>query len=192
MIGLQLNTIDSNYPSYYIVYEDGSILNTKTGHQLKMDSDYRYCLKYADRKGTIHRSIRTIYLKLFGKAYHGKDSITNLPNEEWKEVEGTKETYYVSNYARVKSYNKHVEARLLQPYFKRKDKTYLTVEIFGQGYQLSRLVAKHFLPDEYSESKVVHHKDGNPMNNHVSNLVCLTQEQHVKLHNDIARNGHQR
>ena len=38
MLSIPLNTIDPLYPSYYIVYEDGRILNTNSGRFLKIDS----------------------------------------------------------------------------------------------------------------------------------------------------------
>ena len=48
-------------------------------------------------------------------------------------------------------------------------------------YTISRLVAKHFI-DSYSEDKDVHHIDCNTMNNHASNLMCVTRKEHAHLH----------
>ena len=48
---------------------------------------------------------------------------------------------------------------------------------------LHQLVAECFLklPDN-SNSYEVHHKDFNPYNNNVSNLIYLTPEEHRKIH----------
>lgn len=47
-----------------------------------------------------------------------------------------------------------------------------------------RMIAKHFKEvTEWFDGCVVHHKDGNPCNNHPSNLQCLTIKDHNLLHN---------
>lgn len=187
MKSLPLTMIDKNYPSYYLLFEDGSLLNTKSGKYLKMDEQNRYSLNYAGSPRPVHRAVRKLYLSLFGRAYHGKDYNLDIEGEEWLEIEGSKGAYYISNFGRVKSYCKHVNPRLLNPYVRKSNEPYLSVDIWIDGncktYLIHRLVAKHFLPDTYSEEKEVHHKDKNPCNNHVSNLLCVTREEHQQLHN---------
>ena len=45
--------------------------------------------------------------------------------------------------------------------------------------QVHRLVAKAWIPNP-DKLPVVHHKDGNRQNNHVSNLTWCTQQENVK------------
>ena len=193
MLSLPLSNVDSNYPSYYIVFEDGKILNTNSGKFLKIDEHNRYSLDYIGKAKPVHRSITKIYKALFNKSYHGVDTTINLPNETWLEVEGSREAYYISNYGRVKSYANHASPRILIPYIKDRKKPYFFVDLWQDGehktYSLSRLVAKHFLQDTYSEDKEVHHKDGNSLNNAAENLACLTREEHLAEHNKVSNNA---
>lgn len=186
MLSLPLSLVDERYPSYYLVYEDGRIENTNTGKFLKMDANHRYSLDYIGSKKPVHRSIRKIYKALFNKCYHGVDTTVSLADEQWREIEDSQGGYYVSNYGRIKSYASHANARILTPYIKDKTSPYLFIDVWANGttktYALGRLVAKYFLPDSYSEDKEVHHKDCNTFNNHVTNLVCLTREEHLEAH----------
>jgi len=54
--------------------------------------------------------------------------------------------------------------------------------LITKHYRVNRLVAHAFLSD-YSDEKEVHHIDKNTFNNNVSNLKCLTKEEHKKIHN---------
>lgn len=193
MRSLPLNTVDPLFASYYLVFEDGKILNTNTGKYLKIDKYNRYSLDYIGSSKPVHRSIRKIYKSLFDKAYHGEDTTIDLPNEQWKEVEGSKQSYYVSNYGRIKSYATHANPRILSPYIKDKARPYLFIDIWSNGstvtWSVSRLVAKHFLSDTYSEDKEIHHKDGNSLNNAAENLACLTREEHLAEHRKVSSNN---
>jgi len=39
---------------------------------------------------------------------------------------------------------------------------------------------------EIPEGKIIHHKDGNPANNHIDNLECVTPKEHVERHPKMA------
>jgi hypothetical protein len=91
--------------------------------------------------------------------------------ERWKDIEGTNGRYEISNKGRVWS---NVSDK------------YLAAHPNGQGYlhvliywpdssrstkKIHKLVAQHFLAKPRDKSKSqINHKDGNKLNNHVSNL----------------------
>jgi len=52
------------------------------------------------------------------------------------------------------------------------------VQIHGKRFQVSRLVAEKFLPNPECKPEI-HHKDNNPLNNHVSNLEWVTRSENI-------------
>lgn len=77
----------------------------------------------------------------------------------------------------------------------RKHKKYITKEGYIQHYNpkspdarangyapLHRDIARKKIKGNIGLNEVVHHKDGNKLNNRKSNLVVLTRSQHYKLH----------
>ena len=52
-----------------------------------------------------------------------------------------------------------------------------------KNFRLHRLVAKVFCPD-YSDDRVVHHRDKDRTNNRVENLDCLCSAEHDVTHKD--------
>lgn len=61
---------------------------------------------------------------------------------------------------------------------KRKD-GYYRIRVNGKRYLLHRFLLK----DRLKKSNVVHHKDGDPSNNNLTNLVVLkSQAEHARLH----------
>ena len=69
---------------------------------------------------------------------------------------------------------KKVTGKWATRYFRRKEK--------GKIFYLHREIWK-FYNGEIPKGCVVHHKDLNPFNNSIENLVCLTPREHSKLHN---------
>lgn len=116
--------------------------------------------------------------------------IQRVEEELWKDIEGYEGLYKVSNYGRIKSFtmwngHKFVKReRVLSPYKQIANKNYSrsVVKLFKNGvkkdFKVHRLVAKAFIDNPYN-FKVVNHKDGNPLNNHVSNLEWSTQKNNV-------------
>ena len=107
--------------------------------------------------------------------------------EEWKDIRGFEEKYQISNYGHVR----------------RKDNLSLltlTFDKHGSGYQrcnlfngikdnckyVHRLVAEAFLDNSRSKAHV-HHKDGNKFNNHVENLIWVTEKEHGALKDTEAK-----
>ena len=113
-------------------------------------------------------------------------SLEDLPNEEWKTIEGYEDRYSVSNYGRVKTksitYYIHGHAKTSVPHILkiiiRKD-GYCKVNLGRSGEQktlnLHRLVAMYFIPNP-NNLPCVNHKDENPSNNIVDNLEWCSYE----------------
>lgn len=109
------------------------------------------------------------------------------PHEIWKPIKGF-DGYYVSNYGRVAN-GKTLRGskRSGQPLkIQKKCKSgrlYVALIKDGKQYDfyLSRLVAEAFIPNPENKPEV-HHIDGNPLNNDVSNLMWVTHEEHIALH----------
>ena len=76
----------------------------------------------------------------------------------------------------------------------RHTKVYFTpgIEDTRKGRQsLHRDVWKHHngdIPDGY----VIHHKDGNPLNNHIDNLEAITQAEHVSVRHKLTKEQRER
>lgn len=73
-------------------------------------------------------------------------------------------------------------------WFKKKDKIkptkkgYLRRRINGKMTRLHRHIMEQHLGRKLSSEEIVHHKDGNKLNNNISNLVVMTNAEHTRLH----------
>lgn len=98
------------------------------------------------------------------------------PGEEWKDIEEYEDKFLISNYGRVKSLS-HVKSGIISD---NKTKVSLILEKgVVNHYYIKDLVAKYFLGVKDKELKIGH-KDKNPLNNRVDNLLINTKEE---LHN---------
>ena len=101
-------------------------------------------------------------------------------DEAWKPIEGFEWGYWVSDFGRVRGPRKMLTEI-------NNGKGYLTVKLYKRrstrpyNTQISRLVAAAFLdiPGPVNEYEV-HHKDGNPGNNHVNNLEWVHPANHSR------------
>lgn len=58
----------------------------------------------------------------------------------------------------------------------------------GQKLLVHRLIMEQILERPLSPDEVVHHKDGNKLNNHPSNLELMTRSEHINHHrSDLKR-----
>lgn len=111
--------------------------------------------------------------------------------EEWRNTEGL-DNYQVSNYGNVRVTDFiDVRGTFRQGYIRKQSVGsggHLYVSVTKKGktktYAVHRLVAKAFpeICGEWFEECEVHHIDGNPSNNTAKNLVCLTKEEHIRMH----------
>jgi hypothetical protein len=97
-------------------------------------------------------------------------------NEEWKVIENFS-NYSISNLGSVKGLKSILKNRT-------RCGNYQTVDIKGDNgkyysKRIHRLVAQEFIPNPESR-KIVHHIDGNPSNNVVTNLEWVTQSKNIE------------
>lgn len=104
-----------------------------------------------------------------------------VPDEVWREIPGYDGDYFASNKGRILSLCRN-EPRILKPFICSNSGSrtgYYYVEIRGQKQRVHRLVALAFLENP-EEKPVVHHKDGNPLNNAVENLTYATYAENAQ------------
>lgn len=107
--------------------------------------------------------------------------------EEYKDIKGFEGFYKISNYGEVYSLNRFVLSKTGIRFYKGRK---LKKAIDGTGYfsivlcknsslitkKIHRLVAKHFIPNQYGK-KCVNHKDLNKQNNNIKNLEWCTYKE---------------
>lgn len=108
--------------------------------------------------------------------------IIDLPNEEWREIQGYDGKYLASNRGRIKSLKQKRE-RLLTAF--PNNKNYLRVCLCkngkGRHFLVSRLVAEAFCENTRpNEATVVDHIDGDKLNNRADNLQWLTLSENAR------------
>lgn len=102
------------------------------------------------------------------------------------------ERYYISNYGNAFSL---CGKQWLQLSPSPDSKGYLEITIryndeegneIKQHCRIHQLVAEIFVPNEDPDKKtIVHHRDGNRLNNHYSNLIWVDEAEHGKLHAEL-------
>lgn len=99
----------------------------------------------------------------------------NIPSESWKKIDGVT-GYMVSDKGRIMSFKKKKPSILRTTI---QESGYEYVSLSQNGHCLSRrvhrLVANAFLPNPANLPEI-NHKDGNPLNNNVTNLEWCSQE----------------
>ena len=110
--------------------------------------------------------------------------------EEWKDITGYEGMYQISNLGNVRSLVRDrcnggvLKEKILRnrPSKSRTGAVYYQVALFKNGkrknFSVHRLVANEFIPN--TENKpFINHIDGNPSNNHVSNLEWCTPKENT-------------
>lgn len=109
--------------------------------------------------------------------------------EIWKNIEGFENLYQVSTYGRIKSLGNGnstntntKQKRILKTNLSKNG--YEKIKLFKDGkryyFNVHRLVALTFLANDFNKSEV-NHKDGNKINNNISNLEWVTASEN-QLH----------
>ena len=104
-----------------------------------------------------------------------------VPDEVWREIPGYDGDYFASDKGRILSLCRN-EPRILKPFICSNEGNrtgYYYVEIRGQKQRVHRLVALAFLENP-EDKPVVHHIDGNPLNNTLKNLAYATYAENVQ------------
>ena len=111
----------------------------------------------------------------------------SLPYENWREIERTQGQNYVSTEGRVISIRRN-KAIFLQPYICGSGYYCVSIKYDGEEQftdaRINVLVAQAFIPNPENKP-IVHHKDGNRLNNRVSNLEWLTTAEHGEAHRKL-------
>ena len=98
----------------------------------------------------------------------------------WKSIKGFEGLYEINEFGDVKNCKRK---SIIKPYNNQAGKGYMYIDLYkGKDRVLRsgvhRLVAKHFIPNPKNKP-MINHKDGNPKNNHVSNLEWATALENV-------------
>ena len=115
-----------------------------------------------------------------------------VSDEVWREIPGYDGDYFASDKGRILSLCRN-EPRILKPFICSNEGNrtgYLYVELRGQKQRVHRLVALAFLENpEYKP--VVHHIDGNPLNNTLKNLAYATYAENAQEYQKIKKQQEQ-
>ena len=108
----------------------------------------------------------------------------SLDNEEWREIKDYDGIYFVSNKKRILSLTRN-EAFIMSQTL---HNGYLQLSLYKDGEEhkelVHRLIAIAFI-DNPENKPIVHHIDGNKVNNELDNLMFVSAQEHYRLHQEM-------
>ena len=72
-------------------------------------------------------------------------------------------------------------------HYKRQWQKYRRQRINGKNIMAHRLVMEQFIGRKLSSDEIVHHKDGNQLNNKIENLELMEKIDHLKMHAELRK-----
>ena len=129
-----------------------------------------------NRERDRYESVKLVYYAMM-KFY--PFTLDNLNGEEWRDIEDYEGLYQVSNFGRIKSFQKG--ERILKPACDKDGYLYLGLKLNGvnKNFKIHRLVAVAFIPNPEKKHQI-NHRDGNKLNNHTSNLEWVTHIENIQ------------
>jgi hypothetical protein len=143
-------------------------------------------------RNSIGNCINGISSTSYGFKWYYKP-VNQLTNEEWREIDLKhffkedilEKKYFVSNLGRYKN-----SFGTIMDNYKINENGYIRVYIYKKTFFLHRLIALTFLDNPENKDQV-NHKDGNKLNNCVSNLEWVTNKENQihKFQNGLGNNN---
>jgi hypothetical protein len=105
--------------------------------------------------------------------------------EEWKDINGFDGNYQISSFGRVRNTKTNNVLKCTEHRNEKYLKITITYKKKVYAFWINRLVLTHFKPNESVEKLQAHHIDSNRQNNHLDNLMWVTQKENNKMRNFV-------
>ena len=104
-----------------------------------------------------------------------------IADEVWKPIAGYDELYHVSNYGRVKSFQRYRAGKILKPALINNGylRIHLSIDDKDKCFLVHVLAARAFIPNPEDKPEV-NHDDGHKLNCYVDNLYWVTHAENIQ------------